>query len=307
MKPKHFISLSELSGAELDALLDLSARIKAEPQRFATALQGQVLAMIFEKPSLRTRATFEIGMLQMGGHALYLTNTEIGLGKREAIKDVARNLSRWAQAIMARTFAHETVLELAEHASIPVINGLTNLLHPCQALADLFTLREKKGRLAGLKLAFVGDGNNVAHSLMLAGARSGMHVTVVCHPSYKPDPRLTERAERIALETGARIEVSNDLAAGLAQADAIYADVFASMGFEAEREERLRALMPYQVNAAVMRLARPDAVFLHCLPAHRGEEVTEEVLEGPQSVVFDQAENRLHAQKALLVSLMAGG
>jgi len=307
MKPKHFISLSELSGAELDALLDLSARIKAEPQRFATALQGQVLAMIFEKPSLRTRATFEIGMLQLGGHALYLTNTEIGLGKREAIKDVARNLSRWAQAIMARTFAHETVLELAEHASIPVINGLTNLLHPCQALADLFTLREKKGRLAGLKLAFVGDGNNVAHSLMLAGARSGMHVTVVCHPSYKPDPRLTERAERIALETGARIEVSNDLAAGLAQADAIYADVFASMGFEAEREERLRALMPYQVNAAVMRLARPDAVFLHCLPAHRGEEVTEEVLEGPQSVVFDQAENRLHAQKALLVSLMAGG
>jgi ornithine carbamoyltransferase len=197
------------------------------------------------------------------------------------------------------------VVELADYASVPVINGLTNLLHPCQALADLFTLREKKGRLAGLKLAFVGDGNNVAHSLMLGGARTGMHVTVICHPSYKPEPRITELAEQAALESGARIQVTSDLVEGLTGADAVYADVFASMGFEAEREERLRALLPYQVDARVMRLADPEALFMHCLPAHRGEEVTEEVLEGPQSVIFDQAENRLHAQKALLLILMA--
>jgi ornithine carbamoyltransferase len=306
VKPKHFISMNDTSPAEVAALLDLTAQIKAEPRRFATALQGRVLAMIFEKPSLRTRATFEVGMLQMGGHALYLTNAEIGLGKREAVKDVARNLSRWVDGIMARTFAHETVVELAKYATIPVINGLTNLLHPCQALADIFTLREQKGRLAGLKLAYVGDGNNVAHSLMLAGARTGLHVTVICHPSYKPDARITGLAERAAVKTGAQIQVTNDLEEGLRRADAVYADVFASMGFESEREERLRALMPYQVSAAVMKLAEKDAVFMHCLPAHRGEEVTEEVLEGPQSVVFDQAENRLHAQKALLVTLMAG-
>jgi ornithine carbamoyltransferase len=303
---KHFVSLHDLSSGEVAQLLDLTAEVKAEPKRFQEALAGRVLAMIFEKPSLRTRATFEIGMLQMGGHALYLTNAEIGLGQRETVEDVARNLSRWVDGIMARTFAHETVVQLAQHASVPVINALTNLSHPCQAMADIFTLREKKGRLKGLKLAYLGDGNNVAHSLMFAGAKTGMNVSVVCPAKYRPDPRLAGLAERAAHKTGARMMITQNLDEGLRDADAVYTDVFASMGFEAERAERLPVLMPYQVNDRAMKLAKPDAVFMHCLPAHRGEEVAAEVIDGPQSVVFDQAENRLHFQKALMLVLMGG-
>jgi ornithine carbamoyltransferase len=261
--------------------------------------------MYFEKPSLRTRVTFEAGMTQLGGHAIYYTAAEGRIGVRESVEDVARNLERWVDGAMCRTFSHDLVRDLARLARIPVINGLTDRLHPCQALADYLTLQEVKGDLRGRRLAYVGDGNNVAHSLMEGGAKLGVHVSVITPQGFAPDPDLVEACQVAAEETGARIEVTTDLDA-VRGADAIYTDVWASMGQEAEADARKRAFAPYQVNAQLMARAGSDTVFMHCLPAHRGDEVTDEVADSPQSVIFQEAENRLHAQKAVMLLLMGG-
>ncbi len=256
--------------------------------------------MIFEKPSLRTRVTFEVGMWELGGHAVYLAPQDVQLGARESVPDVARNLERWVGGIMARTFAHRTVQTLAEHARIPVINGLSDLEHPCQTLGDLLTIRERFGHLDGLRVAWVGDGNNVCHSLLLGAAKVGMHVAVATPARYAPDPAIVARAREIAPASGSRIEVGTDAKAAARGADVIYTDVWVSMGQEAEREAKIKVFSGYQVNGALTAQAAARAVVMHCLPAHRGEEITSEVLDGPQSIVFEQAENRLHAQKALL-------
>lgn len=296
------ISLADLTADQILALLDAADELKRlqKAGRPYRPLAGQTLAMIFEKPSLRTRVTFETGMAQLGGHAVLL-QTE--LGKRESVPDVARNLERWVEGIMARTFSHESVIELAENASVPVINALTDKLHPCQILADAQALREHKGGdWSGMKLAFVGDGNNVCASWFHFAARVPLNVTLACPPGYELDPEIRAFAER---EAKGEVCVTHDVEAGLKDADAVYTDVWASMGQEEEFEERRRAFAPYQVNAKLMSLAKPDAVFMHCLPAKRGLEVTDEVIDSPRSIAFDEAENRLHAQKAVLVALMA--
>jgi ornithine carbamoyltransferase len=284
-------------------VLDVASRLKANKfdatqTQFA---QGQTLAMLFEKPSLRTRVTFEAGMTQLGGHAIYL---EGRLGIRESVPDVARNLDRWIDGIMARTFDHKTVLDLAEYAKIPVINGLSDREHPCQAFADFLTIGERKGRLTGLKLSYVGDGNNVANSLMLLAAKVGVHFTIGCPPGYEPAADIWSATLSFAQETGAVITLTHDPYDAVAGADAVYTDVWASMGQEEETEKRAVIFAPYQVNAELMKHAKPEAIVMHCLPAHRGYEITDEVLDGPQSVVFDEAENRLHAQKAIMALLM---
>jgi ornithine carbamoyltransferase len=295
---------ADLTHDDLKLLFDLSERVKARPGNYAHALRGKQLAMIFEKPSLRTRTTFEVGMTSLGGFAVYLEHTKPRLGEREAIKDVARNLERWVHGIVARTFAHESVLELAANATIPVINALTDLYHPCQALADCFTLHEKFGDLKGLKLAFVGDGNNVCHSLMVLGAKLGASVRVATPPGYEPKPEVVEAARAFAAETDASVETFHDPIRAVAGANAVYTDVWTSMGQEFAAHLRNQVFAPYRVTKDLMAVADPGALFMHCLPAHRGQEVTDEVIDSPQSVVYDQAENRLHAQKALMLLLM---
>jgi len=302
LRGRDFVSMDDFSPEEvrfvLDTAVDLKRRAKAGDR--PALLTGRVLAMIFEKPSLRTRVTFEVGMWELGGHAVYLAPQDVQLGARESVPDVARNLERWVGGIMARTFAHRTVQTLAEHARIPVINGLSDLEHPCQTLGDLLTIRERFGHLDGLRVAWVGDGNNVCHSLLLGAAKVGMHVAVATPARYAPDPAIVARAREIAPASGSRIEVGTDAKAAARGADVIYTDVWVSMGQEAEREAKIKAFSGYQVNGALTAQAAARAVVMHCLPAHRGEEITGEVLDGPQSVVLDQAENRLHAQKALL-------
>jgi len=300
-----FLSLRDFTPAEVHHLLELAADIKARPEEFSTALKGKTLAMIFEKPSLRTRVTFDVGIQQLGGFSLYLSPAEISLGKRESIHDVAKNLERMVQGIMIRTFAHRIVEEMAKEASVPIINGLTDYSHPCQAMADFLTIKEVKGRVDGVRLAFVGDGNNVAHSLMFAGALLGAHVTVVTPPGYEPKGDAVAWSTAQAATTGGSIVVTNDPVEGVRGADVIYTDVWASMGQEAEAEARQRLFMPYQVNEAMVAHAKPDVSFMHCLPAHRGEEVTAGVIDHPRAVVFQEAENRLHAQKAIMLELMA--
>ena len=301
---KDFISLHDLTVENVQALFDVALRMKANPEKYEGALEGMTMAMIFEKPSLRTRVSFEAGMTQLGGHAIYLGPSDISLGKRESVPDVARTLDRMVDVIMARTFSHDAILQLAEYAEVPVINGLSDLLHPCQALADYLTVLEKKGTLKGLNLAFVGDGNNVAHSLMFGGAKTGVNVRVVCPEGFDPKPEVVAQAREDGRETGAQIVVTHDLDEGLAGADVVYTDVWASMGQEKEAEARKAVFRPFQVNAALMAKAKEDALFMHCLPAHRGDEVTDEVIDSWQSVVFDEAENRLHAQKAVIYSLL---
>jgi ornithine carbamoyltransferase len=300
-----FLSLRDFTPAEVHHLLELAADIKARPGEFSTALKGKTLAMIFEKPSLRTRVTFDVGIQQLGGFSLYLSPAEINLGKRESIHDVAKNLERMVQGIMIRTFAHGIVEEMAREASVPIINGLTDYSHPCQAMADFLTIKEVKGRMDAVRLAFVGDGNNVAHSLMFAGALLGAHVTVVTPPGYEPKGDAVTWSTAQAATTGGSIVVTNDPVEGVRGADVIYTDVWASMGQEAEAEARRRLFMPYQVNEAMVAHAKPDVSFMHCLPAHRGEEVTAGVIDHPRAVVFQEAENRLHAQKAIMLELMA--
>jgi ornithine carbamoyltransferase len=293
---RHLTGDLDLSAEAVLQLLDLAAQIKRTPPRFARTLAGRYLALLFEKPSLRTRMTFELAIKQLGGDAV----VSIGpVAEREPIKDVARNLDRWVHAIVARVFAQNTIDDLARWSAVPVINALSDRYHPCQALADVLTLQEHFGRLDGLKLAFLGDGNNVAHSLMLTAARLGIHVAVATPPGYEPDRNIAEHAARLG-----RTTITNDPAEAVEQAHAVYTDVWASMGQEAEAAERARIFAPYQANEDLFAQARPDAVFMHCLPAKRGLEVTDGLMEARRSVVFDQAENRLHAQKALLVTLM---
>lgn len=291
----------DLSIEQLLELLDLTQQMKQTRQRFASALRGRYVSLLFEKPSLRTRITFELAIKQLGGDCV----TQIGtIAEREPLKDVARNLARWTDGIVARTFAQQTIDELAEWSGIPVVNALSDLYHPCQALADMFTLKEQFGRLRGLKLAYVGDGNNVAHSLLLCCARLGVHCSIATPDGYAPQQAILERAFEFACASGARIEVTNDPIAAVRLADAVYTDVWASMGQEAEAAERRKTFAPYQVNEALLSHARKDTLFMHCLPAKRGQEVTDGVMESPQSVAFDQAENRLHVQKALLYMLL---
>ena len=291
----------DLAQDELLALLDLTQQVKSNPARFAKALSGRYLSLLFEKPSLRTRLTFELAIKQMGGDAV-LSNGPIG--EREPLKDVARNLDRWTNAIVARTFSHQTIEDLAHWSSVPVINALSDRYHPCQALADVFTLQEKFDDLRGLKLAFVGDGNNVAHSLMLTTLRLGMNFSVATPKGYEPDAEIVAQAEALAAVSGAELVITRDPVEAVRGAQAVYTDVWTSMGQESQRRKRLSDFAKHQVNASLFAAAGAGAVFLHCLPAKRGEEVSEEVMEGPQSVVFDQAENRLHVQKALLLMLI---
>jgi len=305
MKPKHLISLKDYSPGDLEEILDLAQRMKAEPDSFKQALQGKTLAMIFQKPSTRTRVSFEVGMFQLGGLAVVLNHDEIHLSVGESVADTARVLSSFADGIMARVFAHQDVLDLAKFGSKPVINGLSDLLHPCQALADFFTLREKFGSLDGLKLAYVGDGNNVCHELMLGAARLGVEMVIATPKGFEPNPLITKSTARDAQKMGTKPAVLlNDPAEAVTGARAVYTDVWTSMGRESEQAQRRAAFAAFAVNPALMAKAADDAVFMHCLPAHRGLEVTDDVMDGPQSVVFQQAGNRLHVQKAALTLLM---
>ena len=298
---RHFVSLGDLEPGQLAHLLDLAASLKAERPRREPYLRGRTLAQIFEKPSLRTRLSFDVGMAELGGHCVYLSPQEVGLGRRESVADVARVASRMVDAVVLRTYSHETIEDFARYASVPVINGLSDLSHPCQGLADIFTICERKGRdLRGVTIAYVGDGNNVLHSLMLAAALCGAQMRAATPAGYEPLPRFRELAERRARETGGSLELSADPVAAVRGADVIYTDVWTSMGQEQEYERRRRAFHGYQVNAELLRGAKPDAFVMHDLPAHRGEEITDDVMDGPQSAVFDQAENRLHTQKAVL-------
>ena len=304
LKGKDLVAWWDWKPEELAALLDLAAEVKAEPERFRGALAGRTAFLYFEKPSLRTRVTGEVGMAQLGGAAVTQTPEMGRIGVRESVEDVARNLERWVDVIAMRTFSQELVERMAARARVPVVNLLTDLLHPCQALADLLTIREAFGGLAGRRLAFVGDGNNVAHSLLVAGALAGMHVTVVGPREHEPNLRVMDVARRIAAETGAVVSYTPDVREGVSGADAVYTDVWTSMGQESEAEARRARFLPYQVNADLFSLASPEAIFLHCLPAHRGEEVTDEVADHERSRIFDQAENRLHAIKAIYLALI---
>jgi ornithine carbamoyltransferase len=306
MKGKDFLSLRDFSPQEILYLLILARQVKTHPTTYSESLKRETLAMIFEKPSLRTRVSFDVGIQQLGGFSVYLSPAEINLGKRESVYDVAKNLERMVQGVMIRTFAHEIVEQLAQYASIPVINGLTDYSHPCQAMADYLTIWEEKGNLEGLKLAFVGDGNNVAHSLMFGGAQLGLDVWVATPAGYEPKADAVKWARQRSRATGGSCTITNDPAEAVAGADVVYTDVWASMGLEAEAEKRSKLFRPFQVNGQLFRKAKRDAIFLHCLPAHRGDEVTNDVIDSPRSAVFQQAENRLHAQKAIMLELMKG-
>lgn len=306
-KGKDFLALTDLQTDEILYLLEEAKELKSlqkqgKPHPY---LSGKVLGMIFEKASTRTRVSFEVGMLQLGGHAIFLSPKDLQLGRGESISDTAKVLSRYIDCMMIRTFSHSTAEELAEHATVPVVNGLTDLHHPVQVMADLLTIQEHKGKLAGLKMCYLGDGkNNVTHSLIEGAAKVGMHISVASPPGYLPDGKITEKAIESAKLTGSKITFTHNPVEAITDTDIVVTDVWTSMGLEAETEKRLKDFAPYQVNAEICQHAKPDYIFLHCLPAHRGEEVTAEIIDGPHSVVFDEAENRLHAQKAILKLLL---
>ena len=304
---RDLLSLADLTPEEIDRILTLASDLKQRQQRGETTswLVGQTLALLFHKPSLRTRASFDVGMYQLGGYTTIMNDQDIGLGNREPVEDVGRVLSRYYQVIAIRTFAHQMIVDLAQHATIPVINALTDLLHPCQVLAALQTLREHFGTLNGLHVAYIGDGNNVANSWLLGAAKMGLRLTVACPKAYQPDRAIVRQAETIAEETGAGLWIVEDPRQGIKGADAVYADVWASMGQEQESAQRREVFRPYQIDTVLMAEAASHAVVMHCLPAHRGEEITAEVFESPRTLAFDEAENRLHVQKALLVFLLA--
>jgi ornithine carbamoyltransferase len=301
---EDFIAIYDLTLYEFSQILDLTENMKKHPERYRKKLINKSLAMIFEKPSLRTRMTFQVGMIQLGGSAVYLSPSDIHIGGRESIYDVGKNLERWVDIVMIRTFAHKNVTELADACQIPIINGLSDLLHPCQAMADFFTIKEYRKDLTNFKLAYVGDGNNVCHSLILAAAKAGSQISAATPPGFEPDAEVVKIAEEQGKETGFALSVTNDPQLAVQDADAVYTDVWASMGQEQEKEERSNIFASFQVNRELMNYAKPDALFMHCLPAHRGDEVTDEVIDSPQSVVFDQAENRLHVQKAIMLLLL---
>ncbi len=301
---KDLLSVSDLSGEDIRSLVLDAVDMKAEG--WLSLLDRKILAIIFEKPSLRTRVSFEVAMRQLGGHTIYLSSGEVGLGEREPVSDVARVLSRYVNAIAARTFSHQTLQILADYSSVPVINALSDLEHPCQALADLLTIYEKKGELSGLTLAFVGDGNNVAHSLLLAASLTGMNFRIASPAGYTVQDRILQLAQGYAVDSGAEIFGTGEPSLAVSGADVVYTDVWASMGQEAEAEERRQIFTSYQVNSELLSLAKEDAILMHPLPAHYDEEVAEGILDSPQSVVFDQAENRMHLQKALLARMLGG-
>lgn len=305
---RNFLSVSDLSRGEFDRVLDRAAALKEETRqgRWRNDLAGKSVALLFQKPSLRTRVSFEQGIRQLGGHAIYLSPAEVGLGERESVPDVARVLSRYVDCIVARVNRHLDLEMLARHSSVPVVNALSDLSHPCQALADLLTVRETKGRLAGVVMAYVGDGNNVAHSLILAAAKAGMHLRIACPAGYEPRDDVVQRAGVDRDATRATFSMFRNPGDAAADADVLYTDVWTSMGQETESQQRGNAFAEYRIDAALLKLAKADAVVMHDLPAHRGQEITDEVIDGPQSVVFDQAENRLHAQKGLLSWLLEG-
>ena len=302
---KDFVSLRDFQPGDIRHFLHVACMVKANPSAYSQSLKGKTLAMIFEKPSLRTRVTFDVGIEELGGHPIYLSPAEISLGKRESVHDVAKNLERMVHGIMIRTFSHDIVEEMARCASVPVINGLTDFSHPCQAMADYLTMLEVKGRIAGLKVAYIGDGNNVAHSLMFAGAQLGANVWIATPPHYEPNLDATSWARLRCTETHGSLTLTHDPEAAMFGADVVYTDVWASMGQEGDAHRRAEVFRPYQVNAALFEHAKNDAIFLHCLPAHRGDEVTDDVIDSPRSFVFQQAENRLHAQKAIMLELMS--
>jgi ornithine carbamoyltransferase len=295
---RHFLTDLDVSADEQMAVLDLALAMKKDPSHYRNILANKILGMIFQKSSTRTRVSFEAGIIQLGGQAIFLSHKDVQIGRGEPVKDTGGVLSRYLDILMIRTFSHTVVEELARASSVPVINGLDDRVHPCQGLADLLTIYEHKKILQGLHLAYVGDGNNMAHSLLLAGTLAGMQVTIVTPPGYAPLPEIVEQARSLS-----EVRVTTDLS-GVEGADAVYTDVWASMGQEEEADARIPVFAPYQVNTAVMRRAKPDALFMHCMPAHRGEEVSAEVIDGPQAVVLDQAENRLHVQKALMAFLL---
>ena len=306
MKGKNLVSIDDLSREEVFQILKTAEilKIKHYSNDRQPVLAGKVLGMIFQKPSLRTRVSFESGMIQLGGQAIYLGPDDIKLGQREATKDIARVLSRYVSGIMARTFSHKVILDLAMYADVPVINGLSDLFHPCQALGDLLTIKEKKGRLANLKLAFIGDGNNVFNSLVFGAVKVGMHISIAAPESYEPNSEIIAKAQKDAEKINCKIEITHDPHEAVKNADIIYTDVWTSMGFEKEKEIRKNAFQPFQVNQDLVNHAKDDVIILHCLPAHRGEEITDEVIDSEKSVVVDQAENRMHAQNAVLSLLM---
>jgi ornithine carbamoyltransferase len=301
---QDLISIQYLTRHDIDLIHQTAGAIKKSPADFSKALAGKTLALLFEKPSLRTRVTFDVGMTSMGGNVVFMDHTDTKLGERESIKDVAKNLERWVHGIVARTYKNRSVVELAEHATIPVINGLTDLLHPCQALTDFFTIREKFGSLEKIKFAYVGDGNNTCHSLIDAAAKLGMDLWIAAPEGFEPNHRIVSEAEKTAKQTGAQIQILNDPVEAVKDANIVYTDVWASMGQEAETEDRAAVFADYQVDSELMSYAKKEAVFMHCLPAHRGYEVAPNVIDSPQSIVYDQAENRLHVQKAILYLLM---
>ena len=306
---QHFLTLADFTRKELTGFLERALEIKTafkKGERIAP-LKGKTLGLLFEKPSLRTRVTFEMGMRQLGGDSFYMGAHEVKLGERESVSDVARNLERWIDGIVVRTFYHEVVEELARNSSIPVINGLTDMLHPCQVLSDMLTILETAGQLKGVRVAYLGDGNNVANSWLLAAGIMGISLSIACPSGYEPDPGVTKQAKKMARKSGSRIAVMQEPKEAVKDADFIYTDVWTSMGQEREAIRRRIVFKDYQVNGSLIRHARKGARVMHCLPAHRGEEITDEVLDGPRSIVFDQAENRLHAQKALLEAFMGHG
>jgi len=305
MKHKDFIEVTDWTADEVLDVFRLAADMKKDKAKFVRALEGQTLAMIFEKSSTRTRVSFEVGMFQLGGHALFLSSRDIQLGRGEPITDTAKVLSRYVDGIMARTFAHKTITDLAEHATVPVINGLSDLSHPCQSMTDYFTAWEKfGGELKGRKMAYVGDGNNMAHSLLVAAPKVGMDIAVATPAEYAPLPEVVAEAEAAAREAGTKVVITTNMDEAIRDADIVETDVWASMGQEAEAEKRNRDFAGWKVDARHMSSAKKDAIFMHCLPAHRGEEVAAAVIDSPQSVIYDEAENRLHIQKAIMYTLM---
>ena len=306
LKGRSLDSLFHLTKEEIEQILKTSELLKFQLLRGEEhpLLKGKTLAMIFEKPSTRTRVSFEVGMWQLGGYALYLNASDLQLGRGETIADTAQVLSRYVDGMMARVFAHQTILDLVKYSRVPVINGLSDFTHPCQGLADLFTIYEKKGRLSGLKLAYIGDGNNVAHSLLFGCSKVDMDIILACPSGYEPNPEVLSKAKEEGRRSGCKVKVTNDPKEAARKADIIYTDVWASMGKEKEHEKRVKIFKPYQVNGKLVKEAKEDYLFMHCLPAHRGEEVTDEVADSKNSVIFDQAENRLHTQKAILALIM---
>ena len=306
LKGRSLDSLSHLTKEELEQILKTSELLKYQLLRGEEhpLLKGKTLAMIFEKPSTRTRVSFEVGMWQLGGYALYLSVVDLQLGRGETIADTAQVLSRYVNGIMARVFAHQTILDLVKYSKVPVINGLSDFTHPCQGVADLFTIYEKKGRLSGLNLAYVGDGNNVAHSLLFGCSKVSMNITLGCPKGYEPNPEVVSEAKEEGRRSGCKVKVTDDPKEAVREADIIYTDVWASMGKEKEHEQRIKIFKPYQINGKLVKGAKKDYLFMHCLPAHRGEEVTDEVVDSKNSVIFDQAENRLHTQKAIMALVM---